>query len=96
MDLVISDQTYTFAQDEGGCPLHGEPQRQVHRSRRLHRPRGRPGRHVRIRGAHTFTHTEVSPAYGGRGIAAHLVRYALETSAEAASSSTLTGSRSPR
>lgn len=31
----------------------------------------------------TFTHTEVSPAYGGRGIAGHLVRYALETTTEA-------------
>lgn len=31
----------------------------------------------------TFTHTEVSPEYGGRGIAAELVRFALETSAEA-------------
>ncbi|RBP65493.1 hypothetical protein DFO66_10476 [Brevibacterium sanguinis] len=29
-----------------------------------------------------FTHTEVSPAFGGRGIAAHLVRFALETTAE--------------
>jgi predicted GNAT family acetyltransferase len=31
----------------------------------------------------TFTHTEVSPEWGGRGLAAQLVRYALETSAEA-------------
>lgn len=30
-----------------------------------------------------FTHTEVSPEWGGRGLAAKLVRYALETSAEA-------------
>lgn len=29
-----------------------------------------------------FTHTEVSPEWGGRGLAAELVRYALETSAE--------------
>ncbi|SDS17749.1 hypothetical protein SAMN04489752_1147 [Brevibacterium siliguriense] len=29
-----------------------------------------------------FTHTEVSPEWGGRGLAAKLVRYALETSAE--------------
>ena len=31
----------------------------------------------------TFTHTEVSPVYGGRGLAGHLVRFALETTAEA-------------
>ena len=29
-----------------------------------------------------FTHTEVSPEWGGRGLAAKLVRYALEASAE--------------
>ncbi|MGR6091416.1 GNAT family N-acetyltransferase [Brevibacterium sp. CSND-B09] len=29
-----------------------------------------------------FTHTEVSPEWGGRGLGAKLVRYALETSAE--------------
>ena len=28
-----------------------------------------------------FTHTEVSPEWGGRGLAAKLVRYALEASA---------------
>lgn len=33
--------------------------------------------------ARTFTHTEVSPEYGGRGIAAKLVRFALETTTEA-------------
>ena len=31
----------------------------------------------------TFTHTEVSPEWGGRGLAAKLVRFALETSTEA-------------
>ncbi|TGD11711.1 GNAT family N-acetyltransferase [Brevibacterium sp. S111] len=31
----------------------------------------------------TFTHTNVSPEWGGRGLAGQLVRYALETSAEA-------------
>lgn len=31
----------------------------------------------------TFTHTEVSREWGGRGLAGHLVRFALETSAEA-------------
>ncbi|UVI35413.1 GNAT family N-acetyltransferase [Brevibacterium spongiae] len=31
----------------------------------------------------TFTHTVVEPEWGGRGLAGHLVRYALETSAEA-------------
>ncbi|RAG73733.1 N-acetyltransferase, partial [Burkholderia multivorans] len=29
------------------------------------------------------THTEVTPEYGGRGIAAKLVRFALETTTEA-------------
>lgn len=37
----------------------------------------RPGQAVR-----TFTHTEVSPRFGGRGIAAHLVRFALESTIE--------------
>ncbi|QQB14474.1 GNAT family N-acetyltransferase [Brevibacterium casei] len=31
----------------------------------------------------TFTHTIVDPAYGGRGIAAKLVRFALESTTEA-------------
>lgn len=31
----------------------------------------------------TFTHTEVSPEFGGRGLAAKLVNFALETTAEA-------------
>lgn len=31
----------------------------------------------------TFTHTEVSPAFGGRGLAAKLVGFALESTAAA-------------
>lgn len=82
MDLVISDQTYTFAQDAAAARFtvshDGKSIGHVDYIDREAGPDDTSESAVR-----TFTHTEVSPAYGGRGIAAHLVRYALETSAEA-------------
>ncbi|WP_231442739.1 GNAT family N-acetyltransferase [Brevibacterium zhoupengii] len=82
MDLVISDETYTFAHDAAADRFtvshDGKPIGHVDYIDRVASPDDTSESAVR-----TFTHTEVSPAYGGRGIAAHLVRFALETSAEA-------------
>ncbi|GAA1931891.1 GNAT family N-acetyltransferase [Brevibacterium antiquum] len=82
MDLEISDETYTFAQDIAASRFTVSHDDKVighvdYIDREVS-PDDTSESAVR-----TFTHTEVSPAYGGRGIAAHLVRFALETSAEA-------------
>lgn len=82
MDLELSDETYTFTQDVAGSRFavshNDEVIGHVDYIDREASPDDTAESAVRI-----FTHTEVSPAYGGRGIAAHLVRFALETSAEA-------------
>ncbi|GAA1864466.1 GNAT family N-acetyltransferase [Brevibacterium marinum] len=82
MDLEISDETYTFAQDTDASRFtvshNGTVIGHVDYIDREAGPDDTAETPVR-----TFTHTEVSPAFGGRGIAAHLVRFALETSAEA-------------
>ena len=82
MDLEISDETFTFAQDTAVSRFtvshEGKVIGFVDYIDRDASPDETTDSPIRI-----FTHTEVSPAYGGRGIAAHLVRFALETSAEA-------------
>ncbi|WP_350269573.1 GNAT family N-acetyltransferase [Brevibacterium sp. CBA3109] len=82
MDLEISDETYTFTQDIAASRFtvsHDEKViGHVDYVDREASPDDTSEAAVR-----TFTHTEVSPAFGGRGLAAHLVRFALETSAEA-------------
>ena len=82
MDLEISDETYTFAQDTEASRFtishDGKVIGFVDYIDREAGPDETSESAVR-----TFTHTEVSPAFGGRGLAAQLVRFALETSAEA-------------
>ena len=82
MDLTISDETFTFAHDTESSRFTvshgGSVIGHVDYIDREAGPDETADSAVR-----TFTHTEVSPAFGGRGIAAQLVRFALETSAEA-------------
>lgn len=82
MELEISGDTYTFAEEAGSSRFTVS-----HESKRIglvdyidREPSADDTADSPVR---TFTHTEVSPEYGGRGIAAQLVRFALETSAEA-------------
>ncbi|MDN5808233.1 MAG: N-acetyltransferase [Brevibacterium sp.] len=82
MDLEISGETFTFAQDTETSRFtlshDGTIIGLVDYIDREASPDETTDSAVR-----TFTHTEVSPTFGGRGLAAHLVRFALETSAEA-------------
>lgn len=82
MELEISGDTFTFDQDTATSRFTVSHEGKVigvadyiDRETSPDDPSEHPVR--------TFTHTEVSPAFGGRGIAAELVRFALETSAEA-------------
>ena len=82
MDLTISDETFTLAHDaETSRFTVSHDGRVIGLVDYIDREAGPD--ETADSPVRTFTHTEVSPAFGGRGIAAHLVRFALETSAEA-------------
>ncbi|WP_209370779.1 GNAT family N-acetyltransferase [Brevibacterium renqingii] len=82
MELEISGETFTFAEDAANKRFTVSHEGKViglvdyiDREPSADETADSPVR--------TFTHTEVSPDYGGRGLAGHLVRFALETSIEA-------------
>jgi predicted GNAT family acetyltransferase len=82
MDIDISGETFTIAEDAAAKRFTVAHAGKVigladYIDRAAGVPMTPPTGTVRI-----FTHTEVSPEWGGRGLAAKLVRYALETSAE--------------
>lgn len=82
MDIEISDETFTIAEDAAAHRFTvshaGKVIGVADYVDREASPDDAAEGTVR-----TFTHTEVSPEWGGRGLAGHLVRFALETSTEA-------------
>ncbi|WP_453985547.1 GNAT family N-acetyltransferase [Brevibacterium casei] len=80
MDIDIDGETFTFAEDSAQSRFTVSHDGRVIGLIDFIDTADGPGD---VPTARTFTHTEVSPAFGGRGIAAHLVRFALETTTEA-------------
>jgi predicted GNAT family acetyltransferase len=82
MELEINDETFTIAEDAAAHRFtvsHGG--KVIGVADYVDREAGADDTAEGT--VRTFTHTEVSPEWGGRGLAAKLVRFALETTAEA-------------
>ncbi len=85
MDLEISDERYTFAEDATGSRFTvSHDDKVIGVADYIDQSTGvdDSDSSAAAGSVRVFTHTEVSPEHGGRGIAAHLVRFALETTAE--------------